>query len=349
MNTAPAMPKSPAESAFLAELLAETLALADKIAGAIDAARNERFEESLNPIRLAEIAADADMRAGVGKAMDREIARQMLERRASVAAKCPVASVKRPAPVGNLKPAPFALTPAVVAKAIGLPVAAKGLVDIPIAPVMLVPRQAREDRRPRSSEDPTRPTTWSDQAEAANDVAGSIQPIPSEPRLGSRAPALLDEAQHCHSLTSADEHTEDAGAQQITSRSRHPVQKSGHDVDGARGGVSRSMPVPEASPPTSLADQVAAECAEIATRWHVARKFGGGVGKLLALPDVAFDQDAHESELARIERRPPIRISNQAERRAAERAREDAKAARIAQFKASWAKVCARTAEEAGE
>ena len=61
----------------------------------------------------------------------------------------------------------------------------------------------------------------------------------------------------------------------------------------------------------------------------------------------SFTADRHERELARIVTRPPVRTSDHAERRAAERAREDAKAEQIAQFKASWAKVRARLAEEA--
>lgn len=64
---------------------------------------------------------------------------------------------------GNLKPAPFALTPALVGKLLGdRPAYGAGIARLPIEGV-LVDRSANED--------PTRPSTWSNPAIAeANDA-----------------------------------------------------------------------------------------------------------------------------------------------------------------------------------
>lgn len=304
MNAPVALPKSPSESEFLAELLAQTLALADTIAAAIDTSTRETLpaQPALSPIRRAEIAADARMRASVSAAMDREHARQMAE----WAAMRPVP--KRVAPP-SLRPAPFALTPALVAKVIGSPAPAKGSVEVPISPMKLVDR-------PRQPENPTRPSTWRKRRNAWNDPVETHDGIPSELSApstcsrrteSSRAPAAIDEAQHCHSLTSADGHTE---------------------ADGA--------PVSEA---------VAAECAERASRRAVARKTGCGVGKPLALSDLSFDQDAHESELRKIDRRPAIKTGEHAERRARQRAAEENKARRREMIAAAAEKLRLRQSE----
>lgn len=71
---------------------------------------------------------------------------------------------------GNLRPAPFSITPAIVRGVIGLTNRAAHTVQVPVLPVRLVDR-------PRPSEDPTRPSTWSEQRTAsANDERPPARP-----------------------------------------------------------------------------------------------------------------------------------------------------------------------------
>ena len=288
------------------------------------AAANENGAPKISAIRAAELEAEVRMRTGVGAAIAREIARLRAERGGGQASfETPPAAA--PQDERSAEPAPAAV------------------------PQPFVPEPVLGSRAPESRN------------------GTGAQPV---------APAFVDEAQHCHSLASADEHTDAAGAQPpppepkaskprlgsreraaaaqpFTSRSRHPVEKSGREVDGARGDVSRSTPVLEASPPFSLAASIAAETAIAADRRRVARKFGGGVGNPLPAstgggpdtwPDTAFD--AHERELRRIDTRPAIKTSDPAERRAARRAAEEAKARRLGMIVAAAEKLRRRRESE---
>lgn len=237
----------------------------------------------LSPIRRAEIDAEVQMRTGVGAAMACEIARQLVENgRGEASFETPPAAA--PQDERSADPAP-AITP------------------------------------------PPAPTDFTVDPIVRDGRIVDFNVIRSEPRLGSRAPEPLngtgtqpiapvhvDEAQHCHSLVSADEHTGVAGA-----------------------------------PSVPVAAAIAAEVAQTAARRRVARRCGGGAGDPLPVrfnaDQADITVDAHERELRRIDRRPAIKTGEHAERRAAQRAAEQARAQRLELIRAAAEKLRNRATE----
>lgn len=165
------------------------------------------------------------------------------------------------------------------------------------------------------------------QAVAEPAPAPAIQSVPPEPVLGSRAAASLN----------------GSAAQQVAPAHLEaaPLPKS-QDGGDEPTEVAGAQPVP-------IAVAVAAEVAETSRRRWVARKFGGGVGNPLSAstgrdPDTAFD--THERELRRIDLRPAIKTGEHAERRAVQRAAEEAKARRREMIVAAAEKLRRRRESE---
>lgn len=127
--------------------------------------------------------------------------------------------------MGNLRNPPLFLRPSVVRALVSdlhtLALTTKGVVNVPIMPAATKP--------------------------AAPAPAPAPIEMP-EPPLGPIAPADLDPACRSISQDGGAMPTEAAGAPVKPVRSRLPAKKSGREEDGARGDVSRSSPVSEASP-----------------------------------------------------------------------------------------------------
>ncbi len=136
-------PPSPASPLLplLIGLFSDAMALAKRIERAISVEtaavhptpHTSKPCDGVSAIRAAEIAAEKSMRVGVAASMGRDIERQHAERFTVGAAREGSDSVALP--LGNLKPAPFSLTPGARS------------IEVPIVPIKLVDR-------PRRSEDP---------------------------------------------------------------------------------------------------------------------------------------------------------------------------------------------------